>query len=307
MITKAEIALKSAFICSAILLAFKTGEACSEEPRLQTAETETALQNHPPSADGQPAGFDERWSAKSTDYVTGADGVITPLSATPANSSYTPDNTYIPDGSLLNFTDRKHQENRLAAAAGTNDPAPSAAQVQECGPSPFPPEKIKTLVEETARRYAVDASFATAIARTESRFDLSRNSGKGARGPMQLMPETAIRFGVQDVCDPQANIEGGIKYLRALLDEFQNPLLAAAAYNAGENRIYEYGGIPPLPETVSYVAKVVNYQLGLPDFAGRPKESKGNRKIIKAGSDTTETGIITVKKNRTFVGGVMSF
>ncbi len=90
---------------------------------------------------------------------------------------------------------------------------------------------------------------------------------------MQLIPETAARFGVQDICDPAQNIEGGMKYLRFLLDEFQNPLLVAAAYNSGEGRIYEYGGVPPFQETVGYVAKVVNFQLGLPMPTGKRKRA----------------------------------
>ncbi|TIR62696.1 MAG: lytic transglycosylase domain-containing protein, partial [Mesorhizobium sp.] len=103
--------------------------------------------------------------------------------------------------------------------------------VQECGPSPLSATEIKSLVVETARRHKVDEVFATAIAWAESGFDRIRNSNKGARGPMQLMPATAERFGVRDVCDPAQNIEGGMKYLRVLLNEFQNPLLVAAAYN----------------------------------------------------------------------------
>ncbi len=129
--------------------------------------------------------------------------------------------------------------------------------------APLTPDEIKSLVEQAARRHQVDVLFATAITWAESQFDRSRNSDKGARGPMQLMPKTAERFGVRDVCDPASNIEGGVRYLRVLLDEFQNPLLVAAAYNAGEGRIYEYGGVPPFKETVGYVAKVVNYQLGV--------------------------------------------
>ena len=75
---------------------------------------------------------------------------------------------------------------------------------------------------------------------------------------MQLMPETADRFGVSNVCDPAQNIDAGVRYLRELGEEFLNPLLIAAAYNAGEGRVREYAGIPPFKETVRYVAEVVN-------------------------------------------------
>ncbi|MDX0163256.1 transglycosylase SLT domain-containing protein [Sinorhizobium meliloti] len=181
--------------------------------------------------------------------------------------------------------------------------------VYECGPSPLSPEEVKSLVVQTARKYRVDEVFATAIAWAESGFDQSRNSPKGgARGPMQLMPATAARFGVTDICDPAENIEGGMKYLRFLLDEFQNPLLVAAAYNSGEQRIYQHGGIPPFQETVGYVAKVVNYQLGLPmpSAKGKARPAAAAQAVSDA-SDSGDAGVIAVKKTGKFVGGVMHF
>ncbi|RKM87642.1 lytic transglycosylase domain-containing protein, partial [Streptomyces xinghaiensis] len=78
--------------------------------------------------------------------------------------------------------------------------------VAECGPSPFTPDEIEQLVSATAERHGVDISLATAIAYAESRFDHHRSSPAGARGPMQLMPDTAERFNVTDVCDPVSNI-----------------------------------------------------------------------------------------------------
>jgi soluble lytic murein transglycosylase-like protein len=81
---------------------------------------------------------------------------------------------------------------------------------------------------------------------------------------MQLMPSTADDLGVSDVCDPAQNIDGGVRLLRSLLDTYRNPLIAAAAYNAGEANVRRYGGIPPFPETVRFVAEVINRELGLP-------------------------------------------
>ncbi|KSV73629.1 hypothetical protein N183_24650 [Sinorhizobium sp. Sb3] len=163
------------------------------------------------------------------------------------------------------------------------------------------------MVVQTAKKYGVDERFATAITWAESGFDQNRNSPKGARGPMQLMPATAARFSVQDICDPAQNIEGGMKYLRALLDEFQNPLLVAAAYNSGEQRIYEHGGIPPFKETVGYVAKVVNYQLGLPMPSAKGKARMAATQAVSDAADSGDVGVIAVKKTGTFVGGVMHF
>lgn len=134
--------------------------------------------------------------------------------------------------------------------------------IGKCGPSPMSPLQIEDLVKVTAERIGVDAGFAVAIAKAESNLDQIRNSAKGARGPMQLIPDTAVRFGVSNICDPRENIEGGVKFLRFLFEQFKNPLLVAAAYNAGEGRIYEYGGVPPFAETVGYVARVINYQIG---------------------------------------------
>ncbi|WP_025090745.1 lytic transglycosylase domain-containing protein [Brucella intermedia] len=216
--------------------------------------------------------------------------------------------SYVPTGSLSDFVEMNMKKGGENPGASRTEPNKhSSAAVPACGPSPLSAEEVKALVEEAARRHKVDTLLATAITWVESRFDRSRNSNRGARGPMQLTPETAERFGVNDVCDPKANIEGGIKYLRYLLDEFENPLLVAAAYNAGEGRIYEYGGLPPFKETVSYVASVVNYQLGISVPASGGKLKFDRKKSASVTASETETGIIAVKKTGTFVGGVMHF
>jgi soluble lytic murein transglycosylase-like protein len=120
---------------------------------------------------------------------------------------------------------------------------------------------------------------------------------------MQLMPDTAERFGVSDICDPKQNIDGGVRYLRELTDEFRNPLLVAAAYNAGEGRVREHGGIPPFKETVGYVAEVINLQLGLNGF-GPTASAKHERTDATASS---VSGVITSRERRQWVGGVMHF
>ncbi|NRP75147.1 Soluble lytic murein transglycosylase [Ensifer psoraleae] len=260
--------------------------------------------------------FEERWNGPEKEFVLGSDGVVKQTdnadenqpkfrgsnqidaalgySATGNGAAQNAENVQIPTGSITQF-DADFQAN-----SGTKE-------VHECGPSPLNTDEIKSLVVQTARKYSVDEVFAAAIAWAESGFDQSRNSPKGARGPMQLMPATAARFGVKDVCDPAQNIEGGMKYLRVLLDEFQNPLLVAAAYNSGEQRIYEHGGIPPFQETVGYVAKVVNYQLGLPMPAAKGKSRKPAQQAVSDASDSGDAGVIAVKKTGAFVGGVMHF
>ncbi|NWJ25388.1 lytic transglycosylase domain-containing protein [Rhizobium sp. RM] len=175
----------------------------------------------------------------------------------------------------------------------------------ECGASPLSPDQIEKLVRATAVKFGVDEELAVAVAWTESRFDQVRNSPAGARGAMQLIPATAVRFNVADICDPAQNIEGGVKYLRFLLDEFTNPLLAVAAYNSGEGRIYEHGGIPPFPETIEYVAKVTNYQLGVTLPA---KKANSTRKSPLPSPEASGShGVIPVQKNGKFVAGIMHF
>lgn len=168
------------------------------------------------------------------------------------------------------------------------------------------PAEIERLVGSTSEVYEVDPRFAKAITWAESQFDRVRNSPKGARGPMQLMPKTALQLGVDDICDPVLNIDGGVRRLKALLDEFQNPLLAAAAYNAGSQAIYDHGGVPPYGETISYVASVINHQLGL---AAHPV--RANARAIAPSDNPSrsdeETSDLFAAKGGRFVNGVMHF
>jgi soluble lytic murein transglycosylase-like protein len=126
------------------------------------------------------------------------------------------------------------------------------------------PANINQLVEQTANRYQVDPELVHAIIRVESGYDPKAVSSKGAMGLMQLVPATAQRFGVVNPFDPKQNLEGGVTYLKYLLDLFQGDLnLSLAAYNAGEHSVQRSGGIPAFPETQDYVRKVTSiYQSG---------------------------------------------
>jgi soluble lytic murein transglycosylase-like protein len=116
------------------------------------------------------------------------------------------------------------------------------------------------LISEFSKKYQVDFALIKAIIRAESGFNPFAISRKGARGLMQLMPETAVRWNVSNVFNPRENIEGGVRYFKYLLSLFNNDLrLSLAAYNAGENLVSELRSIPPYRETVDYVRKVLNY------------------------------------------------
>jgi soluble lytic murein transglycosylase-like protein len=115
----------------------------------------------------------------------------------------------------------------------------------------------RDLIQAAATRYGVDADLITSVIAAESNFDPKAISRRNARGLMQLLPETAARLGVKNIFDPSDNIDGGTRYLRDLLQRYRNDLaLTLAAYNAGPDRVRQYGRVPPFPETRSYVRRV---------------------------------------------------
>lgn len=117
-----------------------------------------------------------------------------------------------------------------------------------------------SLISEFSQKYQVDFALIKAMIRAESGFNPFATSRKGAKGLMQLMPETAFKMNVSNIFNPKENIEGGVRYLKYLLSLFNNDLrLSLAAYNAGENLVSELRSIPPYRETVDYVRKVLNY------------------------------------------------
>ena len=117
---------------------------------------------------------------------------------------------------------------------------------------------IDSFIVDSGQRNAVDPLLLYSIMHQESTFKTRAMSNKGARGLMQLMPGTAARFGVRSIWDPRQNIEGGARYMRFLLDQFNNDVpLALAGYNAGEGAVMKYGNrIPPYSETQEYVRRI---------------------------------------------------
>jgi soluble lytic murein transglycosylase-like protein len=153
-----------------------------------------------------------------------------------------------------------------ATAYGTSEPSPSIVQA---------PGHLNGLIEEAAFRHQIDPDLIRAIIRVESNFDPNAVSPAGARGLMQLIPSTAMRFGVQNAFDPRSNLDGGIRYLKHLLGLYQGNLqLSLAAYNAGEQAVARSGGVPRYRETQDYIRKITQLYPLRPIAAGLPAEPK---------------------------------
>ncbi len=143
--------------------------------------------------------------------------------------------------------------------------------------------KYDPIIERYASKYNLDPTLVRAVIQVESDFNAATVSHAGARGLMQLMPATARRFGVSKMHDPEENIHGGVKYLAYLTRLFPHDLpRALAAYNAGENAVIKYGGIPPYSETQTYVKRALTVYHGRPyggsgafSFAG----GRGGKKL----------------------------
>ena len=117
---------------------------------------------------------------------------------------------------------------------------------------------VHTLVLNAGTKHGIDPDFIASVVHAESGFNVKAVSPKGAQGLMQLMPKTAQELGVKDSFDPEANVDAGTKYLRALLDQYNgNVPKALAAYNAGANRVAQYNGVPPYRETRAYVRNII--------------------------------------------------
>jgi hypothetical protein len=128
------------------------------------------------------------------------------------------------------------------------------------GSSKFvPAPALNQVVNSASAAYHLDPDLVNSVIHAESGFNSRAVSPKGARGLMQLMPGTATQLGVTDAFDPQANVTGGSRYLRELLERYNFDLVKAlAAYNAGPQRVEQYRGVPPFRETRAYVARIVH-------------------------------------------------
>ena len=153
------------------------------------------------------------------------------------------------------ITSKRRRLKLPAFAAKANQPA-SHPELQAANAGH--PIDLNEVVKAASGTYRLDPDLVNSVIRAESGFNVRAVSPKGAQGLMQLMPQTASELGVQNAFDPQANVEGGTRYLRELLERYDFDLVKAlAAYNAGPQRVEQYGGVPPYYETKAYVARIV--------------------------------------------------
>lgn len=165
---------------------------------------------------------------------------------------------------VVHFTNIPNGDKRfrlLRKEEGTSPAARAAGMPQVFMPTEENIRRFAPMIETVSRTHGVDVALVHAVISAESGYNPFALSKAGARGLMQLMPDTARRYGVQNIMDPAENITGGVKYLRDLLSLFNGNLeLAVAAYNAGENAVIRSGNrIPPYTETLYYVPKVLGF------------------------------------------------
>ena len=138
------------------------------------------------------------------------------------------------------------------------DQTPAPQPVQSTAHNLATTRNLNELINSVSDRHHLDPDLVNSVIRAESGFNPRAVSPKGARGLMQLMPNTASKLGVPNAFDPQANVEGGTRYLRELLERYDFDLVKAlAAYNAGPHRVEQYRGVPPYYETRTYVARII--------------------------------------------------
>lgn len=179
---------------------------------------------------------------------------------------YTDDNGVIHFSNVGVSSGKKYKKIKTEQGnISSSDPAPRApavARSQYISSSNMPSAYID-IINASCARHGVDPALVHAVVKVESDFNPYALSRKGAMGLMQLMPQTAVELNVRNSFNPHENVDGGVKYLRYLLDRYEGNLsLALAAYNSGETTVKRWGTIPPIRETQNYVRKILNIYNG---------------------------------------------
>jgi hypothetical protein len=165
----------------------------------------------------------------------------------------------LPDGSRM-ITDHIVLDRSYKLVRMTRDAKGLGRDAVELHTPFYDPSAYDRLIHQLAREHKIDPALIKAVMRVESAFNPYATSHKGALGLMQLMPDTARRYGIENLYDPGQNIEAGVRHLKFLLKRFNHRHdMVLAAYNAGENAVYRYKGIPPYKETRDYVRKVKHF------------------------------------------------
>jgi soluble lytic murein transglycosylase-like protein len=185
-----------------------------------------------------------------------------PLPAPPVHSALVPEQVTADSGGTPEVCQDAVDQEDLAwlfLADEEAQPPRSDDDPPETPQKPEPP--FHRLILQAADTHNIEPALIKAVILAESNYNPKAVSKRGARGLMQLMPRTAAALGVEDLFDPAENINGGVKYLRQLLDRFDNDLrLALAAYNAGSRHVRNYNGVPPFNATRLYIKKVFKYK-----------------------------------------------
>ena len=181
-------------------------------------------------------------------------GNVTRLYVSADGSSYVD----VPTAEIEHFEAAPAEINFVGTAAKATPTRDAHLNVADLSVANLTKVDLSEAVNSASLRYRLDPDLVNSVIRAESGFNVRAVSRKGAQGLMQLMPQTASQLGVTNAFDPLANVDGGSKYLRELLERYDFDLVKAlAAYNAGPRRVEQFGGVPPYYETRAYVARIV--------------------------------------------------
>jgi hypothetical protein len=187
---------------------------------------------------------------------------------------------YTDDKGVVHFTNVSGGGKNRKRVSAESEPVRTVPRTRSSESSASPagaPGAYVDIVNSACNRHGVDPSLVQAIIKVESDFNPYALSRKGAMGLMQLMPQTALDWNVSDSFNPSDNIDGGVRYLRYLLDRYEGNLsLALAAYNSGETAVKRWGTIPPFRETQNYVQRILKIYNGRAWNGGRAGGSSKN-------------------------------